>query len=90
MISVSSTDTGDSSRKMRIILPAQEFSLVFMKALYIPPATNANIAMGYLLTAIKPIPNPDPDGIFISARDVNHTELKSVPPKFVQHVNQRG
>lgn len=75
---------------MQIILPAREFSLVFVEALYIPPASNANIAMGYLLTAIKPIPNSDPDGLFISARDVNHAELKSVPPKFVQHVNQRG
>lgn len=75
---------------MRIILPAQEFTLVFVKALYIPRATNANIAMNYLLTAIKTSPDPDPDGLFISARDVNHAELKSVPPKYVQHVNQRG
>lgn len=75
---------------MRIILPAWEFSLVFVKALYILPAPNANIAIAYLLTAIKPIPIPDPDGLLISVRDVNHAELKSLPPKFVHHVNQRG
>lgn len=49
-----------------------------------------SIAMSYLLTAIKTIPDPDPDGLFITARDVNHAVLKSVPPKYVQHVNQRG
>lgn len=59
---------------MQIILPAQEFSLVFVKALYIPRATNANIVMNYLLTALKTIPDPDPDGLFISARDVNNVE----------------
>lgn len=70
---------------MLIILPAQEFSPVFVKALYIPPATNANIAIGYLLTEI-----PMPSLYLLETSITLNWRVKSAPPQICPSCQTRG
>ncbi|KAK3570813.1 hypothetical protein QTP86_027627, partial [Hemibagrus guttatus] len=54
---------------------------------YIPPSANDKEALCELYGAISELQNAHPDGLFIIAGDFNHANLKSVLPKFHQHVD---
>lgn len=43
--------------------------------------------MNYQISAISELQNAHPNGLFIIARDFNHTNLKSVLLKFHQHMD---
>ncbi|KAK3525553.1 hypothetical protein QTP86_034852, partial [Hemibagrus guttatus] len=64
-----------------------EFTTIFIVGVYIPPSANAKEALCELYGAISKMQNTHPDGLFIIAGDFNHANLKSVPPKFHQHVD---
>lgn len=63
-----------------------EFSVVAVKAVYIPSDANANVTLSYVLTALCEQQNKHPEGVFTMAGDFNHANLKTVLVKFVQHV----
>lgn len=54
--------------------------------MYVPPGANATVALGYMLTAVNKRQYAYCNGIFIVAGDFNHVNLKSVLPRFEQHV----
>ncbi|KAI4886774.1 hypothetical protein NFI96_006694 [Prochilodus magdalenae] len=60
---------------------------VLIISVYIPPGATAKAALCELYSAISGLQNTHPDGLFIVAGDFNHVNLKSVLPKFHQHVN---
>lgn len=64
----------------------REFTVVFVMAVYIPPSANKKSALNILLTAISKLQNAHPDGIYTIAGDFNQANLKTVLPKFFQHV----
>ncbi|KAL0149831.1 hypothetical protein M9458_054879 [Cirrhinus mrigala] len=64
-----------------------EFTAIVIVAVYIPPCANAKDALRELYSAISEQQTNNPDGFFIIAGDFNHANLKSVLPKFYQHVN---
>lgn len=55
-------------------------------AVYIPRSANANVALTALLTTVGKLQSAHPDGIFVLAGDFNHANLRTVLPKFHQHV----
>ena len=55
-------------------------------AVYIPPSASDKLALNTLLTTINKLQTAHPDGIFIVAGDFNQANLKTVLPKFHQHV----
>ncbi|KAK3561458.1 hypothetical protein QTP86_002817 [Hemibagrus guttatus] len=55
--------------------------------MYIPPSANAKEVLCELNGAISGLQNAHPDRLFIIAGDFNHANLKSVLPKFHQHVD---
>lgn len=63
-----------------------EFTVVFITAVYIPPSANASVAVDILQTSVNKLQSAHPDGIFIVAGDFNHANLRTVLPKFHQHV----
>ncbi|KAK3550790.1 hypothetical protein QTP70_005470 [Hemibagrus guttatus] len=65
----------------------REFTTIFIVGVYIPPSVNAKEALYELYGAISELQNAHPDGLFIIAGDFNHANLKSVLPKFHQHVD---
>ncbi|KAI4903013.1 hypothetical protein NFI96_007809, partial [Prochilodus magdalenae] len=65
----------------------REFTAVLIISVYIPPGATAKAALCELYSAISGLQNTHPDGLFIVAGDFNHVNLKSVLPKFHQHVN---
>ncbi|KAI2647723.1 hypothetical protein H4Q32_031236 [Labeo rohita] len=65
----------------------REFTAIVIVAVYIPPCANAKDALRELYSAISEQQTNNPDGFFIIAGDFNHANLKSVLPKFYQHVN---
>ncbi|KAI4884329.1 hypothetical protein NFI96_003223, partial [Prochilodus magdalenae] len=65
----------------------REFTAVLIISVYIPPGATAKDALCELYSAISGLQNTHPDGLFIVAGDFNHVNLKSVLPKFHQHVN---
>ncbi|KAI4886435.1 hypothetical protein NFI96_011889 [Prochilodus magdalenae] len=65
----------------------REFTTVLIVSVYIPPGATAKAALCELYSAISRLQNTHPDGLFIVAGDFNHGNLKSVLPKFHQHVN---
>ncbi|KAI4883753.1 hypothetical protein NFI96_007668 [Prochilodus magdalenae] len=69
-----------------VYLP-REFTAVLIISVYIPPGATAKAALCELYSAISGLQNTHPDGLFIVAGDFNHVNLKSVLPKFHQHVN---
>ncbi|KAI4898267.1 hypothetical protein NFI96_029825 [Prochilodus magdalenae] len=73
--------TGSRARDYR----STEFTTVL--SVYIPPAANPKAALCELYSVISGLQNTHPDGLFIVAGDFNHVNLKSVLPKFHQHVN---
>ncbi len=65
----------------------REFTAIVIGAVYITPCANAKDALRELYCAISEQQTNNPDGFFIIAGDFNHTNLKTVLPKFYQHVN---
>lgn len=65
----------------------REFTAIVIVAVYIPPSANIKEALSLLYGAISELQTAYPDGFFIVTRDFNHANLKSVLPKFYQHVN---
>ncbi|KAI4875046.1 hypothetical protein NFI96_014250 [Prochilodus magdalenae] len=65
----------------------REFTTLLIISVYIPPGATAKDALCELYSAISGLQNTHPDGLFIVAGDFNHVNLKSVLPKFHQHVN---
>ncbi len=68
----------------------QEFTAIVIVAVYIPPCANAKDALRELYSTISEQQTNNPDRLFIIAGDFNHANLKTVLPKFYQHVNQQG
>ena len=64
----------------------RELTVVIVTAVYIPPDANASAALSLLLNAINEQQRAHPDGVHIIAGDFNKTNLKTVLPKFHQHV----
>ncbi|KAL0195209.1 hypothetical protein M9458_008781, partial [Cirrhinus mrigala] len=73
--------------KCRPFYLPREFTAIVIVAVYIPPCANAKDALRELYNAISEQQTNNPDGFFIIAGDFNHANLKSVLPKFYQHVN---
>ena len=65
---------------------AREHTVVMVTAVYTPPSANANVALKTLLAAVSKQQSSHPDGIFIVTGDFNHVDLRTVLPKFYQHV----
>ena len=55
--------------------------------MYIHPHANANVAMSRLHDSISKQQNKHPEGFFIVAGELNHTDLKTVLPIFYKNVN---
>ncbi len=73
--------------KCRPFYLPREFTAIVIVAVYIPPCANAKDALRELYSAISEQQTNNPDGFFIIAGDFNHANLKTVLPKFYQHVN---
>ncbi len=81
-----SPDLGYLSVRCRPFYLLREFTVIVNTAVYIPPDANITTTLGYLLTAISKQQRAYPDGVFIIAGDFNRASLKTVLPKFHQHV----
>ncbi len=73
--------------KCRPFYLPREFTAIVIGAVYIPPCANAKDALRELYCAISEQQTKNPDSFFIIAGDFNHANLKTVLPKFYQHVN---
>ncbi|MGL5101055.1 MAG: endonuclease/exonuclease/phosphatase family protein, partial [Plesiomonas sp.] len=73
--------------KCRPFYLPREFTSTIIKAAYIPPDADANLAMKELHVAISKQQTAHPEAAFIVAGDFNHSNLKTVLPKFHQHVS---
>ena len=65
----------------------REFTVIIITAVYIPPDANIKTALDSLLTAISNQQCDHPDGVYVIAGDFNKANLKTVLPKFHQHVH---
>ncbi|XP_024143131.1 uncharacterized protein LOC112155633 [Oryzias melastigma] len=65
----------------------REFTAVFLAAVYIPPRANSTAALGMLHDVISALETAHPDAVFIVAGDFNQCNLRTVFPKYHQHVN---
>ncbi|KAI3376596.1 hypothetical protein L3Q82_016467 [Scortum barcoo] len=70
----------------RFYLP-REFTSTIITAAYIPPDADAKAAMNGLYEAISKQQTAYPEAAFNVAGDFNHSNLKTVLPKFHQHVS---
>ena len=73
--------------KCRPFYLPREFTSTIITAAYIPPDADAKFAMKELHAAISKQQTVHPEAAFIVAGDFNHSNLKSVLPKFHQHVS---
>ncbi len=73
--------------KCRPFYLPRDFTAIVIVAVYIPPCANAKDAFSELYSAISEQQTNNPDGFFIISGDFNHANLKTVLPKFYQHVN---
>lgn len=73
--------------KCRPFYLPREFTSTIITAAYIPPDANAKHAMDTLHAAIGKQQPAHPEAAFIVAGDFNHSNLKTVLPKFYQHVS---
>ncbi len=73
--------------KCRPFYLPREFMAIVIVAVYIPPCANAKDALRELYSAISEQQTNNPGCFFIIAGDFNHANLKTVLPKFYQHVN---
>ncbi len=65
----------------------RELSAIIIVAVYIAPSANVTEAMEVLHDIISTQQTAHPDAFFIAAGDYNQASLKTVLPKFHQHVN---
>ncbi len=72
--------------KCRPFYLPREFTAIVIVTVYIPPVQTLN-ALRELYSAISEQQTNNPNGFFIIAGDFNHANLKTVLPKFYQHVN---
>ncbi|KAA0724168.1 putative RNA-directed DNA polymerase from transposon BS [Triplophysa tibetana] len=73
--------------KCRPFYLPREFTSTIITAAYIPPDADAKLAMKELHAAISKQQTAHPEAAFIVAGDFNHSNLKTVLPKFHQHVS---
>ncbi len=73
--------------KCRPLYLPREFTAIVIVMFYIPPCANAKDTLCELYSAISEQQTSNPAGFFIIAGDFNHANLKTVLPKFYQHVN---
>ena len=73
--------------KCRPFYLPREFTSTIITAVYIPPDANAKLALNELHAAISKQQTAHPEAAFIVAGDFNHCKLKTVLPKFHQHVS---
>lgn len=73
--------------KCRPFYLPREFGAVFVIAVYIPPRADTASALGQLHDAISKHETKQPDAVFIAAGDFNHCNLRTVLPKYHQHVS---
>ncbi len=73
--------------KCRPFYLPREFTAIVIVTVYIPPCANAKDALRELYSAISEQQTNNPNGFFIISGDFNHANLKTVLPKFYQHVN---
>uniref|UniRef100_A0A672I8N9 Reverse transcriptase domain-containing protein n=2 Tax=Salarias fasciatus TaxID=181472 RepID=A0A672I8N9_SALFA len=75
--------------KCRPFYLPREMSSILLVATYIPPTNNSNrsAALTELYQAISEQQTAQPDGFIILAGDFNHADLKTVLPKFHQHIH---
>lgn len=73
--------------RCRPIYIPHEFTVIMVTGTYIPPNTNANSAMGKLHIALSSQQSTCPDAVHIIAGDINQADLKTVFPRFDQHIN---
>ena len=64
----------------------RELNVVIVTAVYIPPDASVNTALCLLLNTINEQQQAHPNGVHIIAGDFNKANLKTVFPKFYQHV----
>ena len=64
-----------------------EFTVVTITAVYVPTDAYTTTASGYLLTIISKQQLDHPDRVFVIAGDFDKANLKTVLPKFHQHVH---
>lgn len=65
----------------------REFTAVFLAAVYIPPRANPTVALSKLHDVISAAETVHPDAVFIVAGDFNQCSLRTVFPKYHQHVD---
>ena len=75
------------SVKARPFFLPRELTVVLITAVYIPPDANTSIALSMLADTINKLQRSHPDGVHIVAGDFNQANLKSILPKFYQHVS---
>ncbi|XP_054631629.1 uncharacterized protein LOC129181035 [Dunckerocampus dactyliophorus] len=73
--------------KCRPFYLPREFSAVYLTAVYIPPQANTANALGLLHDIIDKHETKHPDTVFIISGDFNHCNLRTVLPKYYQHVS---
>ncbi|XP_072358730.1 uncharacterized protein [Scyliorhinus torazame] len=64
----------------------REFTSAIITAVYIPPQAEVRKALDELYTVINNYETEHPEALFIMAGDFNKANLKSVLPKFHQHI----
>lgn len=73
--------------KCRPFYSPREFQSVLLTAVYIPPQAKAAVALEELYTTISGYEDKYPQAVSIAVGDFNHCSLKSVLPKYYQHVS---
>lgn len=64
----------------------REFTSTVFTAVYIPSDANAKLAIKELHAGISTQQSTHPDAAFIVASDLNHSNVKTMLPRFYQHV----
>ncbi|KAK0135720.1 hypothetical protein N1851_028397 [Merluccius polli] len=73
--------------KCRPFYLPREFSAVFILVVYIPPRADRTAALGLLHDTISKHETTHPDAVLVVAGDFNHCNLRTVLPKYHQHVS---
>lgn len=68
-------------------LPQKLSVIIIIAALYVAPSANTTEAMEMVHNIISMQQTAHPDAFFLAAEDYNQASLKTVLPKFHQHVN---
>lgn len=81
-----SPDVEYMSVRCRPFFLPRELTVVIITAVYIPPDASVNTALSLLLNTVNAQQRAHPNGVHIIAGDFNKANLKTVLPKFYQHV----